>query len=140
VTKRSNSEMQKYKHMYGAEAAIWERWLSRNKNRFQRFVYDVHVGRLYPEHETLEGNWRKGAESVYQKRIDAIGYQAGLITIFEVKPHAGLGAVGQIIGYLSLYEDGFQPAEEVVGAIITEIVDPNVRSILEEHNIEVYVV
>ncbi len=132
-------ERREFKHMYGNEEDIWRRWLKINKEKYQRFVYDLHVGRAWPGHLELSPEWRKGAEAVYLKRIDAIGYSADSITIFEVKPHAGLGALGQIMGYLALYEEQFAPAEELKGAIVTELVDPNVERILEEHGIDLYI-
>jgi len=126
--------------MYAAEAEIWQRWLKIHKGEYLMFDYDVHIGRAWPEHLILPEKWKKGAEAVYLKRIDVVGYQVDTITIFEVKPHAGLGALGQIIGYLALYEDQYNPREELKGAIVTELVDPNISRILEEHGIELYVI
>ena len=126
--------------MYGAEAALWDQWLKLHGEDYARFMYDVHVGRPWPDHLVMPERWRKGAEAVYLKRIDVVGYQPGVITVFEVKPHAGLGALGQILGYLTLYEDQFGPPEELRGAIVTELVDPNVEKILEDHGIELFVI
>jgi len=130
---------ERFPHMYAAEADIWRRWLKIHRREYQRFEYDVHVGRPWPEHLTLPEKWRRGAEAVYLKRIDVVGFQPDCVTIFEVKPHAGLGSLGQIIGYLALYEEQFAPKEELRGAIVTELVDPNISRILEEHGIDLYV-
>lgn len=126
--------------MYGAEAEIWRRWLEVHRGEFDTFEYDVHVGRLWPEHETLEREWKVGAASVYQKRIDVVGLQPDAITIFEVKPHAGLGAIGQILGYVSLYEEQFNPVKEMRAAIVAELVDPNIRKLLEQFGVDLYVI
>ena len=131
---------ERFPHMYGAEAEIWRRWLARHRGGFDRFQYDTHVGRLWPEHENLDREWKVGAASVYQKRIDVVGFQTGVITIFEVKPHAGLGAIGQILGYVSLYEEQFNPSEEMRAAIVAELVDPNIRKLLEQFGIDLYVI
>jgi len=131
---------ERFPHMYAAEADIWRRWLKIHEGEYQKFDYDVHIGRAWPEHLVLPEKWKKGAEAVYLKRIDVVGYQVDTITIFEVKPHAGLGALGQIIGYLALYEEQFSPRKELKGAIVTELVDPNISRILEEHGIELYVI
>lgn len=131
---------ERYPHMYGAEADIWRRWLKAHRGEYLRFEYDVHVGRAWPEHLDLPQVWRVGADAVYLKRIDVVGFQADSITIFEVKPHAGLGALGQIMGYLALYEEQFAPREELKGAIVTELADPNIKKILEENGVGLFIV
>lgn len=130
----------RYPHMFGAESAIWNAWLKKFEYKYDRYLYDVHVGKLWPEHTKLERRWRTGAEAVYRKRIDVVGFRADEICIFEVKPHAGMGALGQIIGYVSLYDQEFNPRERISGAIVAELIDPNIRQLLEDHGIEYYVV
>lgn len=130
---------ERFPHMYLAESEIWRRWLKIHRTKYLKFDYDIHVGRPWPEHLALPEKWKRGAESVYLKRIDVVGYQPDTVTVFEVKPHAGLGSLGQIIGYLALYEEQFSPREELKGAIVTELVDPNIARILEEHGIDLYV-
>lgn len=130
---------ERFPHMYAAESEIWRRWLRIHEREYLRFEYDTHVGKPWPEHLTLPEKWRRGAEAVYLKRIDVVGFKQESVTIFEVKPHAGLGSLGQILGYLSLYEEQFAPSEELRGAIVTELTDPNIERILEEHGIELYI-
>lgn len=130
---------ERFPHMYAAESDIWRRWLERYGKKYLKFSYDLHVGKLWPQLEKLPPKWRRGAEAVYLKRIDVVGYQADCETVFEVKIRAGLGALGQIIGYLALYEEQFSPTKELKGAIVCNDVDPNVRWILEDHGIELYV-
>lgn len=129
-----------FPHMFGAESAIWQAWLDKYSTKYNRYEYDIHVGKLWPEHTKLERRWQRGAEAVYRKRIDVVGYRADEICIFEVKPHAGLGALGQIIGYVSLYADEFNPTEEIRGAIVAELIDPNIRQLLDDHGIDWYIV
>ena len=128
-----------YPHMYGAEALIWTEFEYEHGKEYDRFEYDVHVGKLWPELEEMPEPWRKGAEALYLKRIDAIGFQPRKITIFEVKPHAGLGALGQIIGYLSLYEEQFEPKEDLAAACVTRLLDPNIKKVFEEYGIDFYI-
>lgn len=130
---------ERFPHMYAAEADIWRRWLKEHQKEYLDFKYDVHVGREWPQHAVDTEEWRRGAAAVYLKRIDVVGFQADTVTIFEVKPHAGLGALGQVIGYLALYEEQFEPKEELKGAIVTELADPNISKILEDHGIDLYV-
>lgn len=130
----------RFKHMFGREADIWGRWLEVHGKGWDKFEYDVHVGQMWPEHLDLPVPWRQGAEGLYLKRIDVVGFTGDEITIFEVKPHAGLGALGQVMGYLALYEEQFAPSQELKGAIVTELADPNIRRILEQNGIELFII
>lgn len=127
-----------FPHLLAHEIRLWERFLADKELLYLKFEYDVHVGELSQEQKRLVGEWRKGAEAVFLKRIDVVGFQPDRITIFEVKPHAGLGALGQIIGYLDLYQDMFDPIEELVGAIVTQFLDVNMRALFTERGIEIY--
>lgn len=127
-----------FPHMYGPESLLWANFIGEHQEEYDRFEYDVHVGRLWPELDKMPEPWRRGAEAIYLKRIDAIGFQPMKITIFEVKPHAGLGALGQIMGYVSLYEEQFEPKEEMKAAVVTRLVDPNLERIFEEYGIDIY--
>lgn len=133
------ADRRRFPHMYRAEREIWREFLKDHEDKWGHFVYDVHVGKLWPELALLPQPWRRGAEAVYLKRIDVVGYRPGEIVIFEVKPHAGLGALGQIIGYMDLYEEGFAPAEEIFGAIVTRLVDPNLERLFVDRGISLYV-
>lgn len=127
-----------YPHMYGPESELWTEFLKEHGEEYYKFVYDLHVGKLWPELDKMPEPWRKGAEAIYLKRIDAVGYQPRKITIFEVKPHAGLGALGQIIGYVTMYEEQYEPKEELAAAIITRLVDPNLEHVYEQYGIKTY--
>lgn len=130
--------MPRYPHMLKNEIAIWEKFMARYGDRFDRFEYDVHVGRLYPEHEVLDSEWKKGAAAVYLKRIDVVGFSPDRVEIFEVKQHAGLSALGQVLGYLALFEEKFSPEAELVASVVTGLIDPGTRAILQNHEIGVY--
>lgn len=130
--------MARYPHMLKNEVVIWEKFLAEHGPRYDKFEYDVHVGSLYPEHEVLDTAWKRGAAAVYQKRIDAVGFQPGVIEIFEVKPHAGLSALGQVLGYLALYDEDFEPFDELRATVVTGLIDPGTRLLLTNHGIGIY--
>lgn len=129
--------MARYPHMLKQEMKIWEIFLAKYGRKYDRFEYDVHVGKIYPELLKNQGPWLRGAFSIYQKRIDAVGFSPGEITIFEVKPHAGLSALGQVLGYLALYDEDFSPLEELTATVVTGLIDPGTRSLFETHFIGV---
>ncbi len=128
-----------FPHMFGAEADIWRDFLALHEDEYLFFEYDLHVGKIWPALEEMPEPWRKGAEGIYRKRIDVIGHQPGKVTIFEVKPHAGLGALGQIMGYAAMYEEEFSPKEELAAAIVTRLIDPNMEKIYADFGIDTFI-
>lgn len=130
---------QKYPHMLKNEIPLWERYLADHAPEYDRFEYDVHVGPMWKRHLGLEPKWRRGAAAVYQKRIDAVGFRSDKVTIFEVKPRAGLAALGQVLGYIALYDEDFSPERDLDAVVITGLVDPAMRQLLDSHGIGVYI-
>ncbi len=129
----------KFPHLLPQEVKIWERFLKDHGNEYQKFDYDVHVGKVSEILSRLPEAWRKGAEAVFRKRIDVVGWQPGKITIFEVKPHAELGALGQLLGYLALYDQEFNPVQELGAALVVDFVDPITERLVKDRNIDVYI-
>ena len=70
------------------------------------------------------------AISLTQKRIDVLGFKPGQIWIIEVKRRPGLGAIGQILSYLTLYRKEFKPTQELVPVVVADIVDRDIRTVL----------
>jgi len=127
--------VQQYKHLLHNEIKIWNRFIKRFGHEYDHFEYDVHVGKLPPDLKDQPDRWRKAAESVYLKRIDVIGFKVDTIEIIEIKPHAGLGAIGQVTGYLVLYDDEHKPKKLLLGHIVTDRTDINTAQVAAEANI-----
>ena len=93
----------KYPHMKPADVAIWERFMTNHENFFDRVDYDFHVGEgadfLPTNEDTPDGRENR----LYQKKIDVIGYKNNDVRLIEVKPIAGMSALGQILTYRELY-------------------------------------
>lgn len=130
---------QRYPHLLPQERILWDIFMKKFGHLYDRFEYDVHVGELSPEHQLLSGKDREQVNAIYLRRIDVVGYQPGTITILEVGPHAGIYKFGQIIGYMEMYEEYFAPAEDLKGALVTYLVAPDIKKLLERHGVDVYV-
>jgi hypothetical protein len=130
----------KYPHMLPADVEIWDRYLIDHITDYVRYDYDVHVG------GSVEGLESWGAETIAMahalaaKRIDVVGYRPGEICIFEVKPEAGVTAVGQLVMYEQLYQEDFHPEELVTCCLVCENVTPDERRVIERLGFKVLVV
>lgn len=125
----------KYRHMMPNEVPIWERWLAGEGARFAPYEYDVAVG----EGLVIEGEAdelvKRIAQALTKKRIDAVSKRLGVVRIFEVKPRAGLSAVGQLIGYRELYRQTFNYRGAIELWLITDRLQPDMEPILKRHGI-----
>lgn len=118
-----------------SDVPIWDRFLDRYSSDFIGFDYDVRVGEGIDPPEGTAPNIRKMALDLTRKRIDAVGYQLGKIWIIEVKQRPGVGAVGQILTYVTLYFRQFNPTKTLIPAIVADIVEPDIRYVLSKNNV-----
>lgn len=130
--------MPRYPHMLPNEIPLWERWLALHGSEYENFNYDVHVGRGTDPGPTYDQKWRDLAITLTQKRIDATAEKDGVVYIFEVKPDAGLGAVGQLVSYRDLYRREFNYIGSIRLVCITTRVDEDIRYVMVKNGIDIY--
>ena len=126
--------------MLRADAAVWDRFLDEYGYQFVGFRYDIHVGGEVER----ESGW---SEKVFQmaswlaaKRIDAVGYKAGETWIFEVKPEAGVTAVGQLVTYKMLFTEKYRPIGRLECALVCANATIDERRVLGAQGFKVFVV
>lgn len=127
--------LRKYPHMMPNDIAIWERFLKSPFNTFDSFSYDVHVG-TGRGYTVDDPKWIITlAKALTCFRIDAVGWRRGSATLIEVKPFAGLSALGQIIAYSHLWQTDFpdKPLEALL--IITDSTTDDVAEVYAANNI-----
>lgn len=130
----------KYPHMLPEERQIWHRFISPREGAYRKIVYDLHLGQgaIPPADASLQ--LRKVIASTSRKRVDAIGYKADSITIFEVKPRAGMSAIGQLLNYKNLFMKEHNPTVPINLAVVSARLDPDVAATMEQHGIKIYIV
>jgi len=128
----------KYKHMSPYEVLLWDAHLAREAGPEWEFFYDVRVG----EGSVLPGvtapEFVEAGRLLTQKRIDAVGRRPGEIWIYEVKPDAGLSALGQVLAYHDLYQRQFLPREPIRLAVVTDYTNPDERYLFARRGVAVY--
>lgn len=130
----------KYPHMAPNDVAIWERFMDKYPARFTGVVYDLALGAV-PSFVRAEGEVLSGdIGRLYQRRIDALAFEGKKVILIEVKPNAGLAAIGQVRGYASLYKAYIDPAAEVVPMLLTDNVRPDIPMLAYQEGVELVVV
>ena len=126
--------------MMPLERPIWRRFLERTDLVFVRLEYDLHLGRGSP----IDPSWPewlvRQVRAVSRKRVDVVGHTASEVIIFEVKPRAGMSALGQCLSYRELYVREKAPTLPVRMMVVCERVEPDVPVVFERYGVEVTVV
>ncbi len=126
--------------MRDVEVPLWNRFLERYGEAFTAFEYDVRVG---PPSGAARGADRQTQDvfaALTRVRVDAVGYRAGEVWLFEVMPYAGLSAVGKLVGYAELFFRDRSPAERIRLGVVTDRFTPAMGEVFGAEEVEVWLV
>lgn len=124
------SEFSKYPAMSPAEVEIFKRWAALHEKEYDRFDFNVRVGKGIELGPTYSESARANARLNSQKRIDAVGYKGPQPTIIEVKDRAGASALGEILTYGYLYVDDHPDQPSVYVLLVTNTLQPDMETVL----------
>ncbi len=130
---------QPFPHLQRGEALLWFGWLQLHGAEYDNFEYDLRVGRGAPVDPAWPPEIQDMATHLSRKRIDAVGYQRGVPTIFVIMRTARRAAAGALNIYPKLYRETFAYAGELHAALVTHLVDLDIRRLLEADGVAVYV-
>lgn len=130
----------KYPHMKPNDIEIWERFIKKYPNAYDRVQYDFHVGDPPPFNPLGDGGEDFNQDALYRLKIDVIGYKGDKIDIIEIKPDAGPSSIGQIISYVTLYARDENPTKALRPVIITNSLKPNMSFLARSEGVHVIVV
>ncbi|MBA7624889.1 hypothetical protein ES703_32303 [subsurface metagenome] len=130
----------KYPHMVREEIELWKRFLAKRGKTFDRYDYDVHVGKGVGKLPWLTEPYSRMAISLSQKRIDVVAHKNNVVYIIELKNVADLQAIGQLEGYKTLYQDKY--INSVIGGciIVCSEADQDVERAASKRNIVIMLV
>ena len=126
-----------YPHMMPADVAIWERFIDNFPYLYDSVEYDVHVGTVPAFVLEHDDKTMRGEIPLYKRKIDVVGHSELNLDIIELKPRAGMAAIGQIKGYTTLYERDMKPTKKPRGVIITDTADSDVKEIAKQEGIKI---
>lgn len=127
----------KYPHMLPAETRRWDLFLAQHGMPEGEVSYDVHLGEGAPIDPSWPG-WMAGmVKTLSTHRVDVVIERPDEVVIVEVKGVAGMGAVGQLVGYEALWmkERGVDRAVRLL--LVCERVEADMLSVFDWYGIEV---
>ena len=129
-----------YAGMSKSESRIWSRFINHAALGQGNMYYNVRIGRTIPTQAGSE-QWMKSiVAAVSRLRVDAVLEKPDSWWLFEVKPRAGLSAVGQCIGYSYLLSEALPDDRPVLSVIVCDQIDMNVFSVCEWEGIGLYAI
>lgn len=132
--------MTRFPHLLPADCILWQKFLDLHAGEYSQLIYDVRVGNGTDPGPEYTDNVRYDAITLSQRRVDVVGYQAKIITLFEVTTSAGLTALGQLMAYPKLYVDTYTPALPVKPHLVTYQFQADIEKIFVAQGIEYTVI
>lgn len=110
----------KYPHLRPLEIDIWTDFLRDHSDPQLHCAYDVHVGSVPTIANNLPPQIQKHINAVYPKKIDVVVFTNSRTAIIEIKPYAGLSAIGQALSYTYLFSTHFPDLPNPFPCILTD--------------------
>jgi len=129
-----------YPHMKPADIAIWERFCDKYPDFFDECQYDLAVGTGAAFDTNVSEETGGDAATLYRRKIDVVGWKDGQCSIVEVKPRGGPSALGQVTGYVHLYEQDFKPAASPKVILLTDELLPDMTMLAAKFGVRLIIV
>ena len=108
-----------YPGLNAPSVELWRKWLELYEDRFERFDYNVRVGRGIDPGPGVSEEMRAMWYAVTTKRIDVVAERENQTWVVEIEERPGARTFGQVQLYLYLLPQ-YRPVREVlVGAVIS---------------------
>lgn len=129
-----------YANMKQGEMKMWNDFLTKFPDAYDEVIYNLKLGEGAEIPEGTEENLADGFKQLTQHKIDAVGFKNNLVDIIELKPYAGLSAIGQVEGYRDLYIEHIDQNAKPNLIIITDTERPDTKTICKIHGIKLVIV
>lgn len=128
-----------FPHMSPGDRPIWLRYLLEHGDEWKTFAYDVAIGGQEAPHHVTDPALRRAWHFNTAKRIDAVGFRDDAVGLFEIREHAGPGAVGAVVVYRTLYPADHPDVRPLRSYLLTDLIAPDTQRAAEAQGITVLV-
>ncbi len=129
-----------YPHMKPRDIEIWERFIAKYPDAYEKCQYDFAIGDIPPFMEQTSSPQGQAMRELYKLKIDVLGYKGDTIDLIEVKPDAGASSIGQLLGYVSLYKRDVNPTATIRPVIVTSSLRTNMDFLTQQQGVTLFVV
>lgn len=129
----------KYTHMLPSEVKLWDRYIAEFGLPEGEVVYDLHLGEGAPIDPSWPSWMARAVKALSTHRVDVTVRRPDEVLIVELKGVAGMGSVGQLVGYEALYLRQFGVDVPVRLVCVCERVEADMETVFGYYEIEVVV-
>lgn len=120
------------------DAVIWHRFLDAYADAFDSFAYNVALGGpvIAPEHgeEAARLQW----QYANALKVDAVGFRPAEAWIIEVKPSAGVSAIGAALCYAELAQVDRFTDLALTPVVVTDQASPDIKLCARELGVVIF--
>ncbi len=127
----------KYKHMLPTEVRLWDRFIEEHGLPEGEIEYDCHLGEGAEVDPSWPGWMTKVVKTLSTHRVDVLVRRQKEVLIVELKVVAGMGTVGQLVGYEALYLRQFGMDRPVSLLCVCERMEADMRAVFGFYEIGV---
>jgi len=133
-------ERLRYPGLLPREIIIWRNWLKLHEREYDRYDYNVRVGKgvdpgaSYPEPERSMGI------QLSQKRVDVVMWQGPRVTLVEVEDRPGVSGPAQLVVYETLWRADNPSLPPPTLLLVVPRVQPDTLTVAVKAGIRVEVV
>ncbi|MEK7179966.1 MAG: hypothetical protein AAB706_00665 [Patescibacteria group bacterium] len=129
-----------YPHMSPSDTEIWNRYIDKFPNAYLTCQYDFHIGDTAPFNTLMDDGTDLNQDKLYRLRIDVVAADKEKISVIEVKPNAGVSALGQLEKYTELFIRDETPFIPVDMVLITDKELPNIDYLCKKAGVKLIIV
>lgn len=126
----------KFKHMLPHEVPIWEAFVERYGAPGSKVIYDLHLGEGAPINSEWPEWMTRMVKALSRHRADVVIERRDEVVIIEVKPIAGMAAVGQLLGYEALWLKEHGTDRPVRLMCVCEQAEADMQTVFDFYEIE----
>src|ERR1700752_2781202 len=132
AAQRTADDRAKYPGMQVDEVLVWKAFLAAHGSEYDRFDYNMRLGAGADPGPLVVEPYRSMSIKLSQLRLDAVGWQGGTPTIFEVERYAKPRNVGQVLTYRNAWQAAASSSVDPHLAIVAASVSPHLQPVLDE--------
>lgn len=127
----------KYPHMLPHEVMMWDRLIENSGLPAGVIDYDVHLGEGVAIDPAWPGWMGRMVQRLSTHRADVVVKRDDEVVIIEIKRIAGMGAVGQLVGYEALWLKQHGVDRPVRLLCVCERMEADIKAVFDYYEIAV---
>lgn len=128
----------KYPHLRPRDVEIWQHFIQKNPDRFNRVFYDYRVGDPEDWPEDAPRYIALAWKDLTMWQIDVTAEDDDFLYIIELKPFARSTAIGQALAYKILFDREEKPWKPTIPVVITDTILKSTKYVADKLGVQIW--